>query len=70
MWDITYGGVENLFLQAVNIDGGGIMALIAGNQFVIDHVPYRAETEFDGCHEKRRHLHTQLHSGGSLRFTQ
>lgn len=57
---------ENLFLQAANIKSGGAMALTAGNEFVIDYVPYRAEIESDGYHEKLRHLTTQLHSGGRL----
>lgn len=42
------------------------MALTAGNEFVIDDVPYRAEIESDGYYEKLRHLTTQLHSGGRL----
>ncbi|HGJ5855568.1 DUF637 domain-containing protein [Arsenophonus nasoniae] len=57
---------ENLFLQAANIKSGGAMALTAGNEFVIDDVPYRAEIESDGYYEKLRHLTTQLHSGGRL----
>ncbi|MDR5611326.1 hypothetical protein [Arsenophonus sp.] len=69
---VQFGGTlhmvagENLFLQAANINSGAAMALTAGNQFVIEHVPYRAETGSDGYHEKLCHLHTQLHSGGRL----